>query len=72
VHLDPATGRIVALEGGARAARGARLYSVLYPLHIGVVGRWPTRVLAAFAGLSLPVLAVSGVLVWRRRRRVRG
>jgi uncharacterized iron-regulated membrane protein len=73
VHVDPTTGRIVAVEDGTRAPRGARLYSVLYPLHTGVAGGWPTRVLAVLAGLSLPGLAVSGVLVWRRRhRRVRG
>lgn len=69
VHLDPATGRVVAVEDGARARRGARLYDVLYPLHIGVLGGWPTRVLAVGTGLSLPLLAASGLVLWRRRAR---
>jgi uncharacterized iron-regulated membrane protein len=41
----------------------------LYPLHIGVLGGWPTRVLSVATGLSLPLLAVSGFVVWRRRRK---
>lgn len=69
VHVEPTTGRVVAVEDGARAPRGARLYSVLYPLHIGVLGGWPTRVLSVATGLSLPLLAASGFLVWRRRGR---
>lgn len=73
VHVDPFTGRVLAIEDGARASRGERLYSVLYPLHIGVVGGTGTRVLAVLAGLALPLLAVSGALVRRRRvRRARG
>lgn len=73
VHVEPATGEVRATEDGSRAVRGARLYSILYPLHIGVLaGAW-TRALALLTGLSLPVLAVTGVLVWwRRRRRARG
>ncbi|GLC28179.1 PepSY-associated TM helix domain-containing protein [Roseisolibacter agri] len=71
VHVDPTAGRVVAAEDGARAAGGARLYSVLYPLHVGVLGGWPTRVLTVAAGLSLPLLAVTGFLVWRRRARRR-
>jgi uncharacterized iron-regulated membrane protein len=63
VHVDPATGRVIAIEDGARAPRGARLYGILYPLHIGLVGGWPARVPAVITGLSLPILAVTGLLV---------
>lgn len=69
VHVDPATGAVLAVEDGTRAPRGARLYSVLYPLHIGVMGGLATRLLAVLVGLSLPVLAITGALVWWRRGR---
>ena len=70
--MDPSTGRVLAVENGATAPRGARLYSILYPLHIGVLGGTATRLLAVAVGLSLPLLAITGVLVWRQRGRRRG
>ena len=69
VNVDPATGRVLAIEDGAHAPRGARLYSILYPLHIGVLGGTATRLLAMLVGLSLPTLAITGALVWWRRGR---
>ncbi|MHB0948035.1 MAG: PepSY-associated TM helix domain-containing protein [Gemmatimonadaceae bacterium] len=69
VHVDPATGRVLLVEDGRRAPRGARLYSALYPLHTGVLGGTPTRLITLLAGLSLPLLGVSGWLVWRSRAR---
>lgn len=69
-HVDPSTGRLLAVEDGVRAPRGARLYSILYPLHVGTVGGGATRLLALGAGLALPLLALTGTLVWWRRGRV--
>ncbi|MHB1223959.1 MAG: PepSY-associated TM helix domain-containing protein [Gemmatimonadaceae bacterium] len=69
VHVEPTTGRVLGVEDGARAARGGRLYSILYPLHIGILGGTATRLLAMAAGLSLPLLACTGALVWWRRGR---
>lgn len=69
VHVDPTTGRVLATEDGTRAPRGARWYSILYPLHIGVLGGTGTRLLAVLTGLCLPLLAVTGALVWWRRGR---
>lgn len=71
VHVDPSTGRVLLVENGVTAPRGARLYSILYPLHIGVLGGTATRLLAVAVGLSLPLLAVTGALVWWRRGRPR-
>lgn len=71
VHVDPVTGAVLGVEDGTRAPRGARLYSLLYPLHTGVVGGIATRLVAMVAGLALPLLAVSGAAVWWRRTRRR-
>jgi uncharacterized iron-regulated membrane protein len=67
VNVDPTSGRVVGVESGALAPTGARLYSILYPLHIGILGGTATRLLAVLVGLSLPALAVSGALIWWRR-----
>lgn len=72
VHVDPTTGHVLATEDGTRAPRGARWYSILYPLHIGILGGTGTRILAVLTGLSLPLLAVTGALVWWRRGRSGG
>ena len=69
VYLEPTTGRVLSVEDGARAPRGARLYSILYPIHIGVIGGIWTRLLAVLVGLTLATLPVTGVLMWWRRKR---
>jgi len=72
VHLDPATGAVLGVEDGTRAPRGARLFSVLYPLHTGVVGGMGLRIVVLLSGLTLSLLAVTGVAHWWRRWRQRG
>ncbi|NUQ21899.1 MAG: hypothetical protein HOQ09_13195 [Gemmatimonadaceae bacterium] len=67
--MDPVTGGVLAVEDATTAARGARLYSLLYPLHIGEIGGAPTRLLASLTGLTLPLLAATGLIRWWRRRR---
>lgn len=69
VHLEPATGRVVAVENGANAPRGAKLFSILYPLHIGSLGGMVTRVVVVLAGLALSTLTMTGALIWLWRRR---
>ncbi|HET7553304.1 MAG TPA: PepSY-associated TM helix domain-containing protein [Gemmatimonadaceae bacterium] len=69
VYLDPTDGGVLSVEDGSRAPRGARLYSILYPIHIGVIGGVWTRVLAVLVGLSLATLPVTGVAMWWRRKR---
>jgi uncharacterized iron-regulated membrane protein len=37
-------------------------------LHTGDIGGWPARIIAAIFSLSLPLLAVTGPLLWWQRR----
>lgn len=69
VDVDPSDGRVLSVEDGAHAPRGARLYSILYPIHIGVIGGVPTRILAALVGIALATLPVTGLAMWWRRSR---
>ena len=71
VHLDPPTGAVLAVEDGAAAPVGARAYSALYPLHIGIVGGLLTRLVAVAVGLTPALFFVTGVAMWRGRGRSR-
>jgi uncharacterized iron-regulated membrane protein len=46
---------------------GDEILSWFSALHFGVFGGWPIRILWFALGLSLPVLSVSGCLLWWRR-----
>jgi uncharacterized iron-regulated membrane protein len=70
IGADRHTGEIVA---GARAdellfAERARV--AMFPIHIGSIGGWPTKVLAALACAALVWLGLSGVWMWLKRRPV--
>lgn len=71
VHLDPRSGAVLAVEDGVAAPSGARVYSALYPLHIGALGGVSTRMLAVAVGLSPALLFATGVAIWRGRGRRR-
>jgi uncharacterized iron-regulated membrane protein len=70
--VDRNTGAVL---GGARAdelsvAERARLS--VFPIHIGSVGGWATKVLAFLACVALAWLALSGAWMWLKRRPVGG
>lgn len=50
---------------------GSRASDAIYPLHIGVAGGLPLRLLTFVAGLMPAFLLVTGFLFWRRRRAAR-
>lgn len=69
VYVDPRDNRLLGLVDGPTSPAGARAYSALYPLHTGVVGGLPTRLLLVLVGLTPAALFVTGVLMWRARPR---
>jgi uncharacterized iron-regulated membrane protein len=69
VTLRPHTGEVLAVADGPGAPLGSRLYSALYPLHIGTVGGTGTRVVLVGVGLAPAALFATGVLLRRTRRR---
>lgn len=71
VYVDPYTGAVLRTQDARSGPRGDRIYSALYPLHIGLGFGMATRVLAVFVGLAPAILFVSGILMWRNRRRKR-
>jgi len=71
VHLDPATGDILATRPNDEAEAGTRAYNALFPYHTGDAGGHPLRAIYAGIGLVPAWLALSGLWVWWRRRRRR-
>lgn len=70
-YVDPFTGDILLALDAREGPRGDRIYSALYPIHIGLGLGMTTRVLAVAVGLAPGILFASGILMWRNRRRKR-
>jgi uncharacterized iron-regulated membrane protein len=70
VFLDAYSGKVLAVSS-SRAAPIAVSYVTRLnrEIHTGDIGGWPTRIIAAVFSLALPLLAVSGSLLWWQRRR---
>jgi uncharacterized iron-regulated membrane protein len=69
VVLDSYTGKVLSFTS-SRAAPLAVSYTTRLnrEIHTGDIGGWPTRILAAIFSLSLPILAITGPLLWWQRR----
>ncbi len=64
-YVDQATGALLLFTPNSF---GQRLYEAVYLLHTGQ-GAWWLGILLGLAALSVPVMAVSGVAIWWRRRK---
>lgn len=70
VAVDPWRAAVVGMRDAAsRRTAGEAFVDWLWPLHSGKAFGWPGRILILLVGLSCPLLAVTGLLRWRRRRR---
>jgi len=69
IFLDAYTGKILSVTN-SRAAPVAVDYVTRLnrEIHTGDIGGWPTRILAAIFSLCLPLLAMTGPLLWWQRR----
>ncbi len=73
VQVDPAAGKVLAVQDARTAPPADRLYRWIHDLHEGM-GLGPAwRILTVLAGLALPLFAVTGPLMWwlKRRNRIR-
>jgi uncharacterized iron-regulated membrane protein len=74
LYLDPFTAETLSLQTSRTAPLGTRIAKLWNrEIHTGDIFGWPTRILASIASFTLPLLVVTGVLIWigrmRRRRR---
>lgn len=71
VQVDGAGQRILAVQDARAQPPADRAWRWMHDLHEGLALGTPWRLLAALAGLSLPLFAVTGPLMWWLRRRNR-
>jgi uncharacterized iron-regulated membrane protein len=68
IYFDPASGKQLALwRGGANPTWGSALVYWLSPLHFGTYWGLPVKILWSVLGLSLPLLAITGCLMYWNR-----
>ncbi|NVD70632.1 PepSY domain-containing protein [Duganella sp. BJB1802] len=69
MSINQQTGAIVKHEPYAQIGVAARALTTFYPLHIGTYFGLPGRLFMFFASLSLPGFAVTGWMLYLKRRR---
>ena len=69
VFLHPVTGDVLQTARLSGRSAGDTLLAWLSALHFGIFGGLFVKVVWALAGLSLPVLATTGFLMWMKKRR---
>lgn len=71
VYVDGINGRVVETVPAQSGSAGDVFMRLQLPVHAGRVGGLPTRLLAFALGLATAMLAITGVLIWLRKRRAR-
>jgi uncharacterized iron-regulated membrane protein len=69
--VDPAGKLLLSLEDPRTASAGMLAMGWLRALHFGAAFGWPWRLLVILCGVVLPLLAVTGALMWLLKRRHR-
>ena len=70
ISIDPWNGKIVSTSLSADLPSRDWLMAVNEAIHTGTILGAPSRVVAALVSILLPVQAVSGLIIWLRRRRI--
>lgn len=69
VQVDLATGKADELSTVATKSAGDKFNEILKPLHFGEYGGLPIKLLYCFAGLSIPLLSITGFLLWALKKK---
>jgi uncharacterized iron-regulated membrane protein len=70
LFLDPYTAETLSLQTSRSAPLGTRIAKLWNrEIHTGDIFAWPTRILACIASATLPLLAITGPLIWLGRVR---
>jgi uncharacterized iron-regulated membrane protein len=67
VTVDSGTARVLALDAYADRKIGDQVVGFLPPLHTGNFGGFSVKIIWAVAGLALPLLFITGFLMWCNR-----
>ena len=70
LYLNPTTGATLSLQTSRTAPLGTRIAKLWNrEIHTGDIFGWPTRIIASIASFTLPLLALTGPLIWLSRVR---
>ncbi|MBC5772824.1 PepSY domain-containing protein [Pontibacter sp. KCTC 32443] len=70
VYIDQYTGKVLyAYEPHTSPAGRQLTRNWFVPIHFGEIGGWLTRILWFFTGLMPAILWVSGIIIWRGRKK---
>lgn len=70
VWLDPYTGNVLNVWSTREAPIGFKINRMwIREIHSGDIFGWPTRILACIVSLALPILTITGILIWWHRSR---
>jgi uncharacterized iron-regulated membrane protein len=69
VSLDQFSGAILQVEGITGKSVGDRILDSFVPVHFGTFAGLPSQILYVFVGLSPTILLITGLIMWRHRRR---
>ncbi|MEH1837995.1 MAG: PepSY-associated TM helix domain-containing protein [Nostoc sp.] len=69
VYLDQYSGKVLRVDNILEIPLGDRILNSFTPLHYGTFGGLPTRILYVFVGLAPLILFITGLVMWRYRKR---
>ena len=69
VYLDRYTGEVLRVKDVRSLSRADAILDSFIPMHYGTFGGLPTRLLYVFVGLSPVILFITGLVMYRFRRR---
>jgi len=70
IYLDSYSGKVLAAQVSRTAPVGFKITRMWNrEIHTGDILGWPTQILACFVSLMLPMLSITGPLIWWTRRR---
>src|SRR5258708_5523369 len=70
VLLEPYTGKVLLTVNTRTAPLGFKINRLwIREIHTGDIFGWPTRLLACLMSLALPIMAITGTLIWWNRNR---
>ena len=69
VSVDPGSGKIVSASFSTDLTARERFTVTNEAIHTGEIFGMPSRIIVALAGILLPVQALSGIVIWLRRRK---
>ncbi|QQO19417.1 PepSY domain-containing protein [Bradyrhizobium diazoefficiens] len=70
-RIDAVTGRVLSAERYADKTLGDKIIAAMYDIHRGAILGWPGKLAFMIAAILMPLFAVTGILLYLSRRRLR-